>query len=87
VSTARDGARVTFHHVLRCPCGDVLTGDSEDEIVEVSFAHLRERHPEMADDYEREHILVMAQRLVRPSAPQAQDPQAEDPQAEQRRRA
>jgi predicted small metal-binding protein len=54
-----------FHYVLDCPCGTTLSGRSEDEIVEVAFAHLREKHPDMADDYEREHILVMARRLVR----------------------
>ena len=52
-----------YHHVLRCPCGTTLTGDTEDEIVEVAFAHLREQHPDMADDYEREHILFMAIKL------------------------
>ena len=36
-----------------------------DEIVEVAFAHLRKEHPDLADDYEREHILFMARRLVR----------------------
>ena len=55
---------LAFHYVLDCPCGTTLTGPSEDEIVEVAFAHLREAHPEMANDYEREHILFMARRLV-----------------------
>ncbi len=55
-----------YYWVLRCPCGTALEGASEAEIVEVSFAHLREKHPDMADDYEREHILFMAQRFVRP---------------------
>jgi hypothetical protein len=58
-----------FHHVLTCPCGDALTGADEDEIVEVSFAHLRAAHPAMADEYGREHILAMAQRLVAPHPP------------------
>ena len=58
-------SEVSFHYVLHCPCGTALTGLTEDEIVEVSFAHLREQHPDMADTYEREHILFMAQRLVR----------------------
>jgi hypothetical protein len=51
--------------ILRCPCGESLDGSSEDEIVEVSFAHLRAKHPEMADEYEREHILFMAQKFVK----------------------
>ena len=28
-----------YHYVLRCPCGESLKGDTEDDIVEVSFAH------------------------------------------------
>ena len=57
----------SFHYVLDCPCGATLTGLSEDDIVQVAFAHLRETHPDLADDYEREHILVMARRVVRKS--------------------
>jgi hypothetical protein len=64
LSTAGD---LQFHYVLTCPCGATLTGDTEDDIVEASFAHLREKHPEMADNYEREHVLYMARRLVKPS--------------------
>ena len=50
---------------LRCPCGTALEGATEDEIVETSFAHLRQLHPDMADTYEREHVLFMAKRCVR----------------------
>ena len=52
-----------YQWVLRCPCGTTLTGATEDEIVDVSFAHLREQHPDM--EYEREHILFMAQKFVK----------------------
>jgi len=58
---------IEFHYVLSCPCGETLTADSEDEIVETSLAHLRERHPDMADKYEREHVLAVARRLVKSS--------------------
>jgi len=54
-----------FHYVLSCPCGATVTGATEDELVEAAFAHLRERHPDRADEYEREHILAMTRRLVR----------------------
>ena len=54
-----------FYYLLRCPCGEALKGDTEDDIVDVSFAHLRAVHPDLADDYEREHILFMAIRLKR----------------------
>ena len=51
--------------MLVCPCGTTARpAPTEDEIVEVSFAHLREAHPDMADEYEREHILFMAQKFV-----------------------
>jgi hypothetical protein len=54
-----------LHYVLNCPCGETLTGDTEDELVEDTFAHLRAQHPDRADGYQREHILMMAQRLVK----------------------
>jgi hypothetical protein len=54
-----------YEWVLRCPCGTRLAGDTEDEIVDVSFAHLADEHPDLADSYEREHILFMAVRLRR----------------------
>lgn len=56
-----------YHYVLRCPCGTSLTGDTEDDIVEVSFAHLRAEHPDMADEYAREHVLFMAMRVPKPA--------------------
>lgn len=49
-----------MHYVLHCPCGTSLSGDTEDDIVEVSFAHLAEKHPDMAEVYERDHVLFMA---------------------------
>jgi hypothetical protein len=64
-STDGPSGDLEFHYVLPCPCGERLTGDTEDDIVETSFAHLREKHPDMADHYEREHILFMAMRLVK----------------------
>jgi len=62
---AGGSSELQFHYVLDCPCGKVLTGDTEDDIVEVAFAHLRAEHPDMADSYEREHVLFMARRLVK----------------------
>jgi hypothetical protein len=54
-----------LHWVLRCPCGETLTGDTEDEIVAVATEHLKAIHPDMADNYGPEHILFMAQKLVK----------------------
>ena len=55
---ATEAPEKRYEWVLNCPCGEVLRGPSEDEIVEVSLAHLAEKHPGM--EYEREHILFMA---------------------------
>jgi hypothetical protein len=43
-----------------CPCGALIRGEDEDDLVEKTFAHLREKHPHIADDYEREHILAIS---------------------------
>ena len=56
-------SEMEYQYVLSCPCGTRLTGDTEDDIVDASFAHLREKHPDMAESYEREHVLFMAVRL------------------------
>jgi hypothetical protein len=45
---------------LACPCGEMIRGEDEDDLVEKTFAHLREKHPDLADEYQREHILFMA---------------------------
>ncbi|MFC0529820.1 hypothetical protein [Phytohabitans kaempferiae] len=45
---------------LDCPCGEHIVGDNEEDLVERAFAHLRDSHPNLADAYTREHILVLA---------------------------
>jgi hypothetical protein len=45
---------------LNCPCGETIEGKDEDDLVEKAMQHLRDKHPELADTYEREHILFMA---------------------------
>jgi len=54
-----------FDWVLQCPCGSTLEAASEDGIVDIAFAHLREMHPEMVESYQREHILFMAEKYGR----------------------
>jgi predicted small metal-binding protein len=45
---------------LICPCGQMIKGKDEDDLVQKAQAHLRERHPDLANVYEREHILFIA---------------------------
>ena len=50
---------------LEVGCGEFVTADDEDTLVDLSFKHLRANHPDRADSYEREHILFMSRRVVR----------------------
>jgi hypothetical protein len=45
---------------LVCPCGEHIQGQDEDDLVEKVLQHLRDKHPDLAEVYGREHILFMA---------------------------
>lgn len=43
---------------LTCPCGTAVVGDTEDDLVEKTQAHLAEAHVGL--DYSRDEILFIA---------------------------
>ncbi|MGC0367528.1 hypothetical protein ABH922_005580 [Rhodococcus sp. 27YEA15] len=43
---------------LNCPCGEVLVGSDEDQLVALTQKHLAEMHS--SREYSREAILAMA---------------------------
>lgn len=43
---------------VNCPCGEVVEGEDEDDLVEKTQAHLRDAHPDRT--YTREQILFFA---------------------------
>ncbi|MBO0880432.1 MAG: DUF1059 domain-containing protein [Mycobacterium sp.] len=43
---------------LNCPCGEAIVGTDEDELVELTQAHLASVHPGL--EYDRDAILFMA---------------------------
>lgn len=45
---------------LRCPCGELVGGPTEDELVDNARAHLASLHPQLANSYGREQILALA---------------------------
>jgi hypothetical protein len=45
---------------LQCPCGEMIVGTDEDDLVAKAEAHLAEKHPDLAGHYTREQILFMA---------------------------
>ncbi len=46
---------------VNCPCGEVVRGESDDELVSNVEAHVRDKHPEKVGSMSREQILGMAQ--------------------------
>ncbi|MFI9633826.1 DUF1059 domain-containing protein [Nocardia sp. NPDC051929] len=43
---------------LNCPCGELIVGTDEDDLVAKTQAHLAESHP--GHDYSRDEILFIA---------------------------
>ncbi|WP_068271693.1 DUF1059 domain-containing protein [Aldersonia kunmingensis] len=43
---------------LNCPCGEIIVGKDEDELVEKTTKHLAENHP--GHEYSRDEILFIA---------------------------
>jgi predicted small metal-binding protein len=48
-------------YVINCDCGYQARGETEDELVADAEQHIRDQHPEMADQMGREQILALAQ--------------------------
>ncbi len=45
---------------VNCPCGEVMRGETDDELVSNVEAHVRDKHPEMVGSMTREKIMEMA---------------------------
>ena len=50
--------RVHVKTRIQCPCGQVIVGETEDELVERTNAHLYDEHD--GRTYDRDLILMMA---------------------------
>jgi predicted small metal-binding protein len=46
---------------IDCPCGETVSGESDEELVANVEQHIQDRHPEMVGTMSREQILGMAQ--------------------------
>jgi predicted small metal-binding protein len=46
--------------VVHCPCGTDVSGETDDELVAAVEEHVREKHPDMEGQMDREQILGMA---------------------------
>ena len=42
-----------------CECGQIVRGETEDELVERTLEHLRSDHPQLADQITRDEIVAL----------------------------
>jgi predicted small metal-binding protein len=47
--------------LVNCECGNVVRGQSDDELVANVEAHIKEQHPELIGKLSRPDILAMAE--------------------------
>jgi predicted small metal-binding protein len=44
---------------ITCECGQVVRGETEHELVERTYDHLRSDHPQLADKVTRDEIVAL----------------------------
>jgi predicted small metal-binding protein len=44
---------------ITCECGEIVRGETEREVVELTLEHLRSDHPQLADKLERDDIVAL----------------------------
>ena len=49
----------TMARQITCECGEIVRGETEHEVVELTFAHLRSDHPQLADKLQRDDIVAL----------------------------
>lgn len=47
--------------VINCECGEVVRGNSDEELLKVVKTHLSRDHPELLEKLSNEDILAMAE--------------------------
>ena len=46
---------------INCECGQVITGDTDDELVQKAEQHVNENHPDLVGKLSRDDFLGMAE--------------------------
>ena len=44
---------------ITCECGEIVRGETEDEVIDLTLAHLRSDHPQLADRITRDKIVAL----------------------------
>ena len=47
--------------LINCECGEIVRGESDDELVANATAHMERHHPELVGKLSRDDILGMAE--------------------------
>jgi predicted small metal-binding protein len=47
--------------LINCECGQVVRGETDDELIENAEAHIRRDHPDLVGRVSREDLLGMAE--------------------------
>ena len=49
----------TMARQITCECGEIVRGESEHDVVERAFEHIRSDHPELAEKITRDEIVAL----------------------------
>jgi hypothetical protein len=60
LTEVREGDRMK---AMQCPCGQQITGETDEQFVANVQDHINENHPELAGKYTDEQILARAQEI------------------------
>ena len=44
---------------ISCECGQIVRGETEDEVVDLTLEHLRTDHPQLVDQITRDEIVAL----------------------------
>jgi hypothetical protein len=47
--------------LINCECGQVVRGETDDDLVATATAHIERDHPEMAGKVSRDDLLAMSE--------------------------
>jgi predicted small metal-binding protein len=51
----------TMAKLIKCECGHVVRGDSDDELIANAEEHIRTDHPDLVGNISRDDLLGMAE--------------------------
>jgi len=53
------GSTTSMARQITCECGQIVRGETEAEVVELTREHLRSAHPQLADKLTRDDIVAL----------------------------